>query len=723
MGTTSGGSSGSASQEVTFGSNQSDAVPKKAYADMLAASGLTVKVNTVDHENFQENINNYLQGNPDDVFTWFAGYRMRFFAAQGLAGDISDVWGGLSGMNEALKQASTGDDGKQYFVPLTTYPWALFYRKSVWEEKGYEPPKTLDELVTLSKQMQKDGLVPIAFADKDGWPAMGTFDQLNLRINGYQFHVDLMAGKKAWDSPEVKKVFDTWKGLLPYHQEDALGREWQEAAQSLLKKESGMYLLGMFVGQQFPKGKEQDDLDFFAFPEIDPAVGTGAIEAPIDGFMMRAEPKNEEGAKQLLKYLGTAKAEDIALKADPTVIGASSEADTSSYTGLQKKAVEFIGSAESIAQFLDRDTRPDFASTVMLPGIQTFLKNPERHRRADQEPGEPEEVDLHLLRRLAGSSIEGGADVRPANRPGGSRRGGGPVPPLRRPRPGVRHRPDLPGRDGDRPHGPGRGLGVAARDRLGDRCRSPGGAASGGLDTIQWIGTENYKNVFTNYPPFAPALRHNLIWLVFLFVLPTLFGIFLAVLLDRELRGTRFYQTAFFLPVVLSLALIGFIWQLIYSRDQGLLNAVLHTQIDWYGDSRWNLWAVLVAAGWKHAGYIMLLYLAGLKGVDPSLREAAAVDGASQVRTFFSVVFPVMRPINIIVLVVTVIESLRAFDIVWVINKGTNGLELISTLVTSNVVGEASRIGFGSALATIMLVISLVFIAIFLSTVMRGERR
>ncbi|HEV3397739.1 MAG TPA: sugar ABC transporter permease [Actinomycetes bacterium] len=245
----------------------------------------------------------------------------------------------------------------------------------------------------------------------------------------------------------------------------------------------------------------------------------------------------------------------------------------------------------------------------------------------------------------------------------------------------------------------------------------------GSLDTIKWIGTDNYVNVFTIYPPFKPALTHNLIWLVFLFVVPTCLGIFLAVLLDRELRATRFYQTAFFLPVVLSLALIGFIWQLIYSRDQGLLNAVLGTQIDWYGDSRVNLWAVLVAAGWKHAGYIMLLYLAGLKGVDPSLREAAAVDGASPARTFFSVVFPVMRPINIIIIVVTVIEALRAFDIVWVINKGTNGLELISTLVTANVVGEASRIGFGSALATIMLVISLVFITIFLSTVMRGERR
>ena len=112
-------------------------------------------------------------------------------------------------------------------------------------------PTTLDELNTLGAQMKKDGLIPIAFADKDGWPAMGTFDILNLRINGYQFHVDLMAGKEAWTSDKVKKVFDTWAGLLPLHQPDALGRTWQEAAQSLQQKKSGMYLLGLFVGQQF----------------------------------------------------------------------------------------------------------------------------------------------------------------------------------------------------------------------------------------------------------------------------------------------------------------------------------------------------------------------------------------------------------------------------------------------------------------------------------------
>ena len=244
----------------------------------------------------------------------------------------------------------------------------------------------------------------------------------------------------------------------------------------------------------------------------------------------------------------------------------------------------------------------------------------------------------------------------------------------------------------------------------------------GTLDTIQWVGLQNYKDIFTIYPPFYPALRHNLLWLAFMFVVPTVIGILLAVLLDKELRGSRIYQTAYYLPVVLSLAITGFIWQLLYSRDQGLINALTGWQVDWYGDPKVNLWAVLVATGWKHVGYIMLLYLAGLKAVDPSLREAAAMDGSGEVSTFFRVVLPVMRPINMIVLVVTVIDSLRAFDLVWVVNKGRNGLEIIAALVMQNVVGEASRIGFGSALSTIMLLISSVFVVIYLNVVMRERK-
>ncbi|MFL5842929.1 MAG: carbohydrate ABC transporter permease [Thermoleophilaceae bacterium] len=248
----------------------------------------------------------------------------------------------------------------------------------------------------------------------------------------------------------------------------------------------------------------------------------------------------------------------------------------------------------------------------------------------------------------------------------------------------------------------------------------------GGLNTIHWIGTRNYSQIFSIYPPFWPAFRHNLIWLVFLALIPTTFGLLLAYLLDKDLRGSRVYQSIFFLPVVLSLAVVGFIWQLVYAPEQGLINNVLGRTgqghvIDWLGNPSLNLWAVLVAAAWRHAGYIMVLYLAGLKSVDPALREAAAIDGASEWYAFRTVVFPALRPINIVVLVVTVIEALRAFDIVFVINRGRNGLELLSVLVYDNIVGEASRIGYGSALAVILLLISLVPIVTFVAYTFRRE--
>jgi ABC-type sugar transport system permease subunit len=257
-----------------------------------------------------------------------------------------------------------------------------------------------------------------------------------------------------------------------------------------------------------------------------------------------------------------------------------------------------------------------------------------------------------------------------------------------------------------------------------------------GLSFVRWngiafsdirpAGISNYTYVFNDYPPFWPALEHNVLWLVFLGVIATPLGLLLAVLLDQPLRGSRIYQSIFFVPVMLSLALIGIIWQLFYSQNAGLLNFLLGTAgtpraVDWLGDSNVNIWAALVAATWRHAGYVMVLYLAGLKGVDPSLREAASIDGANARQVFFRIVFPVMRPINIVIIVITLIESLRAFDVVYVINRGTNGLELISALVIQNLVGEGQVIGVGSALAVILLVISLVPIIIYLSRTFKKD--
>lgn len=248
------------------------------------------------------------------------------------------------------------------------------------------------------------------------------------------------------------------------------------------------------------------------------------------------------------------------------------------------------------------------------------------------------------------------------------------------------------------------------------------------LSDIRPAGTANYDFVFNDSPAFWPAVQHNLLWLGFLAVIATPLGLLLAVLLDQQIRGSKIYQSIFFVPVMLSLALVGIIWQLFYQKDNGLLNFLLGTAgtpqaVDWFGDSSINIWAAMVAATWRHAGYVMILYLAGLKGVDASLKEAAALDGANAVQTFFRVVFPAMRPVNIVIVVITIIESLRAFDVVYVINKGTNGLELISALVIQYLVGEGQSIGIGSAFAVILLVISLVPITIYLGRTFGKESK
>jgi multiple sugar transport system permease protein len=249
----------------------------------------------------------------------------------------------------------------------------------------------------------------------------------------------------------------------------------------------------------------------------------------------------------------------------------------------------------------------------------------------------------------------------------------------------------------------------------------------GGITAESFIGLRNYQNILTTYPFFWPALEHNLIWLAFLMFVATPLGILMAVLLDREIRGSRLYQTVFYVPVVLSLAVIGIIWSLQYAPDQGFINNALgragKDPIDWLGDRSLNLWAALVATSWRHVGYIMVLYLAGLKSVDPALREAAAIDGASERQSFFHVVFPAMAPINVVIVVVTTIEALRAFDIAYIINGGRNGLELLSTVITNTALSESNRVGFGSAVAVILLAISLGPIVAFLVRVARQETR
>jgi len=375
-----------AAGSTTVGSNYSDAVPKAAFQAMMdyctQQTGVTTTINTVEHGAFQNALNSYLQGTPDDIFTWFAGYRMKFFADQGLATNMNDVWAKVGDQfSDAYKTASTASDGSQYFLPMYNYPWVVIYRKSLFADKGYTVPKTLDEFIALSKKMQADGLVPLAFGDKDGWPAMGTFDILNMRMNGYDFHTGLMAGTQKWTDPKVKAVYQKWAELLPYFQAGALGRTWQDAAQAMISKKAGMYFLGTFAGEQAPDPATHDDLAFFPFPvfgnEWDAEMG---IDAPIDGLMLSKTNANPAANTALLECLATGPAILEFLKTSPNNVAANKTTDTSGYTDFQKQMATILAGSNKIAQFLDRDTRPDFAGPNGMQGfIQSFLNDPKQN--------------------------------------------------------------------------------------------------------------------------------------------------------------------------------------------------------------------------------------------------------------------------------------------------------------------------------------------------------
>ena len=172
-------------------------------------------------------------------------------------------------------------------------------------------------------------------------------------------------------------MFEFWKTLLPFTQPNALGRTWQEGAQSMLNKEAAMYFLGTFVGEQATDPAVHDDLDFFPFPTLGTQYDAElAIDAPIDGLMLSKAPANVDGAKALLKCVSTGAAQLQFLTASPNNVAAANDADTSGYSPFQKKAAEIIAGSHAIAQFLDRDTDPGFASNTMIPKIQAFLTDP-----------------------------------------------------------------------------------------------------------------------------------------------------------------------------------------------------------------------------------------------------------------------------------------------------------------------------------------------------------
>jgi multiple sugar transport system substrate-binding protein len=379
--TGSSSSSGATSTTLTLQSSLSDADPKAALTKVVGDYTKTkVTLNTIAIETFRAQLPTYLNsGNPPDVMTWYAGSVARDYASKGFLLDVSDLWTGngpCAGFSPALKELSTAADGKQIFIPTSYYWWGVFYRKSAFQAWGVQPPTTWDEFIKLCQTIKSKGVNPLTMGTgSTAWVASGWFDYLDLRVNGAEFHRDLLAGKHSFDSPEVKKVMDYYKQLLPFFDPKGRSYSWQDAVTPLVQKKAAMYLIGAFISSSVP-ADVADDLDFFRVPIIDPSVEV-AEEAPTDGYFASAKSHNPAGAKDLLTFLASPDQQQQFIKLSKSSnLPTSPKVDTSGFSPLVQKGIKHLNDSKQITQFFNRDSSDELQVTADT-ALTKFLDKPQ----------------------------------------------------------------------------------------------------------------------------------------------------------------------------------------------------------------------------------------------------------------------------------------------------------------------------------------------------------
>ena len=335
-----------------------------------------LKVSYITEEAYKVQMGGWLATDPPDVVSWHDGERMAYYAERGLLEDLSPDWA-KNGWNEqyaSVKSASTWN-GKQYAAPLGYDAYGFFYRKDLFAKAGIKSePKTFDELLESCKKLNAIGVQPIAVAARDSWTLAAWFDYLDLRINGNEFHQQLMAGQIPYTDPRVKKVYTTWKTLMDNHcfMENALSYDVDSIAPVLVNGKAAMMLMGTFFSASFPASMKQD-VGFFRFPIIDANVPT-AEDGPVNVLLIPAKAKNKADARRLLAFMETP-----AINAElahgwgqlPSNNKAAEPDDAISKVGFQTLASTRGG----IAQFYDRDMQKEMADEGMK-AMQQFYSDP-----------------------------------------------------------------------------------------------------------------------------------------------------------------------------------------------------------------------------------------------------------------------------------------------------------------------------------------------------------
>ncbi len=376
------------SGELKIFSDMSNPAPRAVMEDMIARFGelhpdLDIELTTIDREAYKTQIRNFLTANAPDVANWYAGNRMAPYVDAGLFEDVSDIWEGELSENLASTKGAMTIDGKQWGVPYTYYQWGVYYRKDLYDEYGIAEPQNWDEFKAACKTLLDNDVKCFTIGTKFLWTAAGWFDYLNLRTNGYDFHMALTSGEVEWTDDRVRQTFANWRELIDMgaYIDNHTAYSWQEALPFMVQGDAAAYLMGNFaVAPLREAGLGSDQLDYYQFPAINPDVEM-AEDAPTDTFHIPAQASNKDNARAFLKWVVSP--ENQTLINQPETEGGlgqlpvNARSEVADDKFLQEGFTTLSENAPGgIAQFFDRDAPAEMAK-VAMEGFQEFMVRPD----------------------------------------------------------------------------------------------------------------------------------------------------------------------------------------------------------------------------------------------------------------------------------------------------------------------------------------------------------
>ncbi|PWR00797.1 sugar ABC transporter substrate-binding protein [Meridianimarinicoccus roseus] len=366
-------------------SDMSNPAPRAVMEGMVDRFGamhpdLEIELTVIDREAYKTQIRNFLTANAPDVANWYAGNRMAPYVNAGLFEDVSDLWDGQIGEELASTKGAMTLDGKQWGVPYTYYQWGVYYRKDIYDRLGLSEPQTFEQMKANCQALLDDGVKCYTIGTKFLWTAAGWFDYLNMRTNGYDFHMALTAGEVEWTDERVKTTFANWRELIDMGAfiDNHTAYSWQEALPFMAQGDAAAYLMGNFaVAPLRDAGLDDSKLDYYQFPSINAEVALGE-DAPTDTFHIPAQAANKEAARAFLRFVVSAENQTLINAGDALgqlPVNANSSVDDDKFL---KEGFDVLSNRApgGIAQFFDRDAPAEMAKLAM-EGFQEFMVLPD----------------------------------------------------------------------------------------------------------------------------------------------------------------------------------------------------------------------------------------------------------------------------------------------------------------------------------------------------------